>query len=114
MQIWKAETKETGLLLYNYLGFLAGIMCRISVKDPEAVCDHIVATTVDRYFSIFGTNPKVNFTPPPNSKSCQVWAQDLRKMSRGCNQLLTILITAKVCTPQTSKNDVEGLLRDMY
>jgi len=105
--------QDKGSNVINYLGFIAGIMCRMSVKDPIAVSNHIVENTIDRFFSIFGSNPSINFTPPPNSVSCQTWSQDMRKMSPGCNQLLTILITAKVCVDPVAKNDIEGLLRAM-
>lgn len=97
----------------NYLAFLAGISTRLIVKKAETVCNHLVAHTSDRFFSIFGYRPCVSQTMPPNSAYFDIWAQSCRKMSVNSNRLMTILITAKITAPTVSQAAIEGLLRAM-
>lgn len=97
----------------NYLAFLAGISCRLVVKDPKTVDKHLISKASDRFFSIFGYNPQVSMTMPPNSKCYSTRVQNMRKMSPGANRVLTILITAKIYAPEMMKTSVEGLLRAM-
>lgn len=53
--------------MIHLLGFLAGTMTRLVVKDPTSVEKHIITLAKDRFASVFGLNYLHPHIDPPNT-----------------------------------------------
>lgn len=96
-----------------YIAFLAGISCRLVVKDPNSVENAIVTNSYDRFSSLFSMRPVVDFSSPPNSAFHAKWQETTKKMSPNANRILCTLIQTQLTAPEISRDDVSGLAKAM-
>jgi len=99
--------------ILHYLTFLAGITCRLIVKDPLSVENAIITNSFGRFSSLFSMRPYIDYSIPPNSEFHKKWQETIKKMSPNANRLLCTLITAQLNAPEISKDDVSGLAKVM-